>query len=131
MLEPREAEDVYAELSKLVRAQGLDWLIADVYPDTFPQRRGRKAAFVVTRPFTEREKLSLLIEALEAASVGLSLGILNTYETIGEVVHGLKAIGFAPDAERGGVVSVTPDILGKKDNVLRLEILLRELKDSV
>lgn len=154
MLEPQEAADVYSELSKLARAQGLNWLLADVegqialgkqgtrdievtetaltlYPDTFPQRRGRKASFVVTQPLTEREKLLLLVEALEAVSVGLSLGVLNTYETISEVRHDLQAIGFAPDAESAPVMSVTTEILERKDTVLRLGSLFRELKDSV
>jgi hypothetical protein len=154
MLEPSEAAAVYGELSKLAQTHGLDWLIADVevqialgkqgtkdmqvsetvassHPESSPQRRGRKASFVVIEPLTEREKLCLLIEALEAASVGLSLGILETYETIGENIHGLQAIGFAPDVDGGRVTSVTPEILRRKESILRLGTLLRELRESV
>jgi hypothetical protein len=154
MLEPSEAADVYSQLSKLAIAHGLDWLIADVevqialgkqetkdmqvsetvassQPNSSPQRRGRKASFVVIQRLTEREKLCLLIEALEAASVGLSLGILDTYQTIGEVTHGLRAIGFAPDVDGGRVTLVTPDIIERKESILRLGTLLGELKESV
>jgi hypothetical protein len=154
MLEPSEAAAVYSELSKLALAHRLDWLIADVevqialgkqgtkdmqvsetvvssHPNSSPRRTGRKASFVVIQPLTENEKLCLLIEALEAASVGLSLGILDTYQTIGEVIHGLQAIGFAPDVDGGRVTSVTPEILGRKQSILRLGTLLRELKESV
>jgi hypothetical protein len=154
MLEEREAADVFGELSKLALTHGLNWLIGDVEGqialgkqatqdievrdtilsvdfDKSSQRRTRKASFVVTQPFSDREKLLLLIEALEAASVGLSLGIMNTYETIGDVIHDLKAVGFAPDVVRAEVLAVTPEILRTKESVLRLETLLRELKDSV
>lgn len=154
MLEPREATEVYRKLSEIARAEGLDWLIGDVerqialgkegtkdiqvestprglYADHLPKRKGRPAKFIVTQPFTEREKLHLLIEALEAASVGLSLGILNSYEIIGEGLGGVQAIGFAPDTEGSEVMFVRPDILKRKDSVLRLEQLLRELKEVV
>jgi hypothetical protein len=154
MLVEGEAADVYGQLSGIARAHGLEWLIIDVESqialgkqatrdievrDTFltvdshssPQLRRHKASFVVTQPLTERERLFLLIEALEAASVGLSLGILNTYETLGAVNHGLQAIGFAPDAERARIAIVSSEILERKDTVVRLAILLKELKDSV
>jgi hypothetical protein len=154
MLEPTEATAAYAELSKLALAHGLDWLIADVEvqialgkqgttdmkvtetvissrKNSSPQRRGRKASFVVIQPFTEREKLRLLIEALEATSVGLSLGILETYGTIRQFIHGLQAIGFAPDVDGAQVTSVGPKILENKESILRLGTLLRELKESV
>ncbi len=154
MLEPRAASKVYSELSEIIRLEGLDWLIVDVerqialgkagtkdiqvestrqglHSDYFPKRKGRPAKFIVTQPFTEREKLHLLIEALEAASVGLSLGILNSYEIINEGLRDEKTIGFAPDTEGSDVMFVKPDILSRKDSVLRLEQLLRELKEVV
>ncbi len=154
MLEPREAEEVYRELSGIIRGVGLGWLIADVerqislgkqgttdiqveatlsiphseYP---PKRKGRKAAFIVTQPLTERERLHLLIEALEAASVGLSLGIVSCYETIGEGFQALQSIGFAPDTERSEVLQLRPEVLMRKESALRLNKLLRELKEAV
>jgi hypothetical protein len=154
MLEEQEAVGVFSELSRLALSHGLNWLITDVQGQialgkqatqdievkdvivsvdfgTSPQRRAHKASFVVTQPFTEREKLLLLIEALEAASVGLPLGILNTYETIRAGVHDLKGVGFAADVVRAEVLSVTLEALRTKESVLRLEALLRELKDSV
>jgi len=154
MLEPAEATAAYAELSKLALNHGLAWLIADVEVqialgkqattnmkvtetvphsdvDSSPERRGRKASFVLIQPFTEREKLCLLIEALEATSVGLSLGILETYDTIRKSMPGLQAIGFAPDVDDARITSLTPQILENKETILRLEKLLRDLKESV
>ena len=154
MLEPREAAEVYHKLSEIVRAQELHWLIDDVErqialgkegtkdiqvestsrgvpADHLPKRKGRPAKFIVTQPFDEREQLHLLIEALEAVSVGLSLGILNSYEIIGETLSGVQTIGFAPDTEGSKITLVEPDIKGRKGTVLRLEQLLRELKEVV
>ena len=154
MLELREAEEVYSQLSDIVREVGLDWLIADVkhqislgkqgtkeiqveatlrspHAEYLPKRKGRKAAFIVTQPLTERERLHLLIEALEAASVGLSLGIVNCYETIGGGIQDLQSLGFAADTERSEVMHVTPEILMRKESVLQFQILLRELKEAV
>lgn len=154
MLEPREAAEVYRKLSEIARTEGLDWLINDVerqialgkegtkdiqvestprgvQADHLTKRKGRPAKFIVTQPFTEHEKLHLLIEALEAASVGLSLGILTSYEIIGEGLRGVQTIGFAPDTEGSEVMFVGPDILGRKESVLRLDQVLRELKEVV
>lgn len=154
MFEPAEATATYTELSKFAVTHGLAWLIVDVEvqialgkqattnmkvtetlphsrTDSSPERRGRKASFVLIQPFTEREKLCLLIEALEATSVGLSLGILETYDTIRKAIPGLQAIGFAPDADGARVTSLTPKILENKETILRLGKLLRDLKESV
>jgi hypothetical protein len=154
MLEPREAEEVYRHLSDIVRDVGLDWLIADVkhqislgkqvtkeiqveatlrspHAEHLPKRKGRKTAFIVTQPLTERERLHLLIEALEAASVGLSLGIMNCYKTIGGGIQDLQSLGFAADTERSEVMHVPPEIIMRKESVLQFQILLRELKEAV
>jgi hypothetical protein len=154
MLDLKEAEEVFRELSDIVREVGLDWLITDVrrqislgkqgtrdiqveatlrspHAEYLPKRKGRKAEFIVTQPLTERERLHLLIEALEAASVGLSLGIVNCYETIGGGIQDLQSLGFAADTEGSEVVHVTHDILMRKESVVKLQILLRELKEAV
>ena len=154
MLEPREASEVYHRLSEIARAHKLDWLLEDVErqialgkegtkdiqvestlrsvpTDPLPKRKGRLAKFIVTQPFTEHEKLHLLIEALEAVSVGLSLGILNSYEILGETLRGVQTIGFAPDTEGSEITLIEPDIPRRKDSVTRLEQLLKELKEEV
>jgi len=95
------------------------------------QKKGRPAKFIITQPYSEREKLILLVEAIEAASVGLSRGLLNAYEVIGEHLHSLDALGFAPDTEESELRYVKRDFLNKKEAVLRLDKLLHELKEAI
>jgi hypothetical protein len=102
MLEPQEALQVYKELSGIARQVGLQWLLDDVerqialgkeFPkeiqfefnvqghdaEFLSKRKGRSAKFIVTQPFSGREQLLLLIEAIEAASIGLTRGLVNPY----------------------------------------------------
>jgi hypothetical protein len=154
MLDTKEAEKVYNQLSDIIRKAGLDWLIADVthqismgkqgakdiqvettlrspQGDYLPKRKGRKAAFIVTQPLTENEKLLLLIEALEAATVGLSLGIVNCYEIIGEDNNTIQSFGFAADTEVNESMHVDSEILKRKKDVVQLQDFLKELKEVV
>jgi hypothetical protein len=154
MLDSKQAQKVYHQLSGIIRKVGLDWLIADVthqislgkqgtkdiqvestfrspQGDHLPKRKGRKAAFIVTQPLTENEKLLLLIEALEAATVGLSLGIVNCYQIIGQNNNKIKSFGFATDTEQSELMHVDSEILNRKENVLQLQELIKELKEAV
>lgn len=154
MLEPKEASDAYRELSQIATGEGLQWLLEDVErqialgkqatkhiqvestvrgpdADYLPKKKGRPARFIVTGPYSEREKLLLLIEALEAASVGLSRGLLNTYEIIRQDLQDLDALGFAPDTEGSDIMYVKSDFLRKKPDVMRLGELLQELREAV
>jgi len=154
MLEPKEAKEVYLLLSQIVSGEGLEWLLYDVKrqialgkqstkeiqvkskvqeydAEHLPKRRGRPAKFVITQPYSEQEKLHLLIEAIEATSVGLSQGLLNAYEIIGGHLKNLNALGFAPDTEESEVKYVKRDFLKKKAAVFRLSELLRELKEAI
>jgi len=154
LLDPVEAEKVYNRLSDIIRNAGLDWLIADVthqismgkqgakdiqvestlpgpQGDYLPKRKGRRAAFIVTQPLNENERLLLLIEALEAATVGLSLGIVNFYEIIGKDNNQFRSIGFAADNEVNELMHVDLEILNRKKDVLHLQDLLKELKEAV
>ncbi len=154
MLESKEAKEVYSSLSQIVSGEGLEWLLHDVrrqielgkqstkeiqvksavqgydadYP---PKRKGRPAKFVITQPYSEQEKLHLLIEAIEATSVGLSRGLLNAYEIIGGYLKNLDALGFAPDTEESEVKYVKRDLLEKRAAVFRLSELLLELKEAI
>lgn len=154
MLEPKEAKEVYRSLSQIVSGEGLEWLLHDVRrqialgkqstkeiqvkstvqgydADYAPKRKGRPAKFVITQPYSEQEKLHLLIEAIEATSVGLSRGLLNAYEIIGGHLKNLDALGFAPDTEESEVKYVKRDLLEKRAAVFRLSELLRELKEAI
>jgi hypothetical protein len=154
MLEPKEARKVYESLSKILTDEGLEWLLQDVQRQIalgkqstkeiqvestvgastaghHTKKKGRPAKFIVTQPYSEREKLILLVEAIEAASVGLSRGILNTYEVIGEHLHNLDALGFAYDTEESELRYVKRDFLDKKKAVFRLDELLHELKEAI
>jgi hypothetical protein len=154
MLDPKEAEKVYNQLSDIISKAGLDWLIADVrhqismgkqvtkdiqvestldslLGNYHPKRKGRKAAFIVTQPLTENERLLLLIEALEAATVGLSLGIVSCYEIIGKDNNKIKSLGFAPDTEVNELIHIDSEVLKRKKAVLQLKGLLKELKETV
>lgn len=154
MIDPKQAEEIYNQLSDIIRKVGLDWLIADVthqislgkqgtediqveptlrgsQGEYLPKRKGRKAAFIVTQPLTENEELLLLIEALEAATVGLSLGIVNCYEIIGKNNSKIQTFGFATDTEGSEIIHVDSEILKRKKDVLQLQNLLKELKEAV
>jgi len=158
MLESKEAKEVYSSLSQIVSGEGLEWLLhdvrrqielgkqstkeiqvkstvqgydADYHADYPPKRKGRPAKFVITQPYSEQEKLHLLIEAIEATSVGLSQGLLNAYEIIGGHLKNLDALGFAPDTEESEVKYVKRDLLEKKAAVFRLSELLLELKEAI
>ena len=154
MLESKQAKKVYDQLSAIIKKVGLDWLIADVahqislgkqdtqniqvestqrgpQGESVPKRKGRKAAFVVTQPLTENEKLLLLIEALEAATIGLSLGLVNCYEIIGQDNNNIKSFGFATDTVQAEITHVNSEILDRKDKVLQLNKLLKELREVI
>jgi hypothetical protein len=154
MLEHKDVLRVHEELSRIARQSGLQWLLDDVarqialgkestkdikvkstvqgnYADFTPRRKGRPAKFVVTQSFSEREQLLLLIEAIEAASVGLSLGLSNAYSIIDEACQNYCALGFAPDTEGAEVRYVKSDVLLDKPAVEKLQRLLQELKEAV
>ncbi len=154
MLEQKEAQALYHRLSQIVSGEGLDWLLRDVERqialgtettkkiklegktqgydlEHHPKRKGPPAKFIVTQPYSDREKLHILIEAVEATSVGLSLGMLDVYETIGEQLQNLDALGFAPDTGESQIKYVKRDLLEKKQAILRLSELLGELKEAI
>ena len=154
MLEPKEAQEVFRSLSQIASQEGLDWLLHDVQRQIdlgkqstkeiqvestvkgyeagyLPKKKGHPAKFIVTQPYSEQEKLHLLIEAIEAASIGLSRGIFDTFETIGWHLKSLDVLGFAPDTEESERIYVKRDLLEKKQAVVRLSELLQELKEAI
>lgn len=156
MLEEKETQYLYRDLSQLISKEGLDWLLQDVEReialgsektekikfeimaqesdlDYHPKKKkkGPPAKFIVTQPYSDREKLHILLEAIEAISVGLSLGMLDVYETIGEQLQNLDALAFAPDIPESQIKYVKRDFLSKKQAIFQLRDLLGELKEAI
>lgn len=153
-LNPMEAQEAYESLIKIAKESGLDWLVEDVesqirsgkqgtkkiqveistnLPERnyLEKRKSRTAAFVVTESYTNRDKLLILVDAIEAASCGLSIAVLETVGFLDRKLNNFASIEFAPDIERGKVLRVEKDFRYKEKNIHHLSGLLRELREAI
>jgi len=154
-LTPIEAKEVYDELSKIAMSAGLEWLVKDVSAEISlgvqhlqkiktettayseenrysPIRKGKPATFVVIKEFSDNDKLRLLVEAIEAASSGLTLAVERMFHCFSSApTHAISEIAFAPDIEKGKILSIEKHILTKLDAARQLDSLLRELKEEI
>lgn len=153
MLTDLEAEQTYESLTEIAVEAGLDWLVEDVKKeasfgkdlkrkiqteasdyreaDFLPKRKGKPAAFIISEPYTAREKLRLLVDALEAVSVGITLGLAETTRFIGSELQELQTFEFVPDSERSesSRIDLNHDI--QETNSKRLLDCLVELKGEI
>lgn len=154
MLSDTESSHVYEALSKFVRERGLDWILEqvaeqvrfgmeekksvrvgrdDVWPETpdEPRSRRSKVLFAATRPFTEQEKLRLLIDAIQQA-------VVNTTEMEASFREGLGTL----EVPRAGMlvreelnpkfieISESPQV-ERRAGAQKLATLLGELREEV
>jgi hypothetical protein len=154
----READTLYDSLVAELRERGLNWIVAqieeqiavgkltteklpvtetEIYlpnddlfdtPASRPQRRRSKATFVVSRPFTEHEKLSLLIHAIRIGIAELNSIAAEVTEFIDHDLEG-AALEFQPEveSEEGFTIDRSISERAKSDSV-RLLRLLDELE---
>jgi len=151
-LTPSEAITAYNELSRIAASEGLAWLVEDVEraiamgrqslqkikPEAVTEERyvakraGPPADFVVVQQYSEQEKLRLLVDAIEAASCGLSFAVA---EIFGNLSSGqsqpMSSLAFAADAEQGKIFPIDRSFLNQRELAERLHKLLQELKDEI
>ena len=153
-LSPDEASHVYERLARIAPSAGLGWLVRDVEHEIRLGRqtakrlrpsdmhdaaggtnmlpvKGKAATYVVATEYSETDKLRLLIEAIEGATVGLSLGVLECLTLISENLPNLQQIGFAPDEPETEGFLLSTDINKQREAVHRFKGLLDELKEAL
>jgi hypothetical protein len=152
-LDTSEAVEVYNKLFKIAQEAGLEWLIDDVVrqislgkdteePPTetsnsfseifsIDKRRVRQGSFIKAEPYNDKEKLRLLVDALEAASCGLATAVLETFDFLGKNLEDLKSLDFAPSFEKAKVLHVKKDFLNRKEQIDKLTRLFQELREAL
>lgn len=154
-LTPNEARKVYDELALIASEAGLTWLVADVSVEISlgkqsvqkiktettqyaegkeyaPKRKGQPASFVITAAYSENEQLRLLVEALEAASAGTTIAIAHVFDRVlRSKAQTIEKMSFVPDGERRETLTVDRSIFERKENAIKLLLLLRELKEAI
>ena len=154
-LTPSEAAAAYQVLSTIASDAGLEWLVKDVaseislgkqslkkiktestqhlstddYP---PQRLGKPAVFVISSEYSESEKLKLLVEAIEAASLGTTFALAQVLNCLSTSDQQAPAqVVFAPDGESREMFSADKNIFEQKESAMLLQDLLKELKEAI
>jgi hypothetical protein len=153
-LSPNEAQEAYVLLAEIALKSGLRWLIDDVesqiysgkqitkkiqieitdyHPDKYSseKRKGRTAGFIVSEPYNENEKLHLLVDAIEAASCGLSNAVLMTFDFLEHKIRNLTSLEFTPDIKIGKGFKVERDFIYQKEKIEHLSKLLNELRKAI
>lgn len=154
MIEEHEASHTYSELHAALRENSLEWLADDIdkqvslgkeitkeiqvettlrsdQSEEPRKKKGPHAKFVASLPYTPQEKLRLLVDAVGAASIGLSRGLQDTQETIFKNNQNIESIGFAPDVEGIEMREVKRDDAPSEAALSRLERLLKEIREQL
>ena|SRR3972149_1924101 len=142
------------ELSRIAASSGLKWLVEEIerqiglgrqtlrkiktgtidslhQADYRRKPKGKPATFVVAEEYSAQEKLRLLVEAIESASCGLSYALIETFIFLSEKVSSFSYISFASENSRSPSATFDRAILQKKNHAMKLEKLLRELKEAI
>jgi hypothetical protein len=149
MLTQSEAKVSFETLSKIAVKNGLHWLMDDVKlqislgkeqirnirvqnaETNFSHEPSKKRPqFVISEPYDEREKLKLLVDALEAVSVGLSKSTIKIFD----LLQNFNVIEFTPDVshtEESRSLAIEKSYCEKRDQIEKLEKLVNELKDEI
>jgi hypothetical protein len=153
-LNPNEAQMVYGFLVNKAKEYKLGWVVDDVerqislgkevpkkfqteisnyLPDDLysKKRKGKTESFIVGEPYSEKEKLYILIDAIEATTCGLSRAVLQTIEFLKSKLKDLDSLEFIPDIEHGRGLLISKEFIYKTQQVEQLFGLLKELKEVI
>lgn len=154
-----ECEFAYGRITAAMRTQKLEWLVAQVeekirfgrpltkkvrmvpeeiedlavYPSEGPARRARQVLVTATRPYTNEERLRILIEALQHAIVERH----DMEDVVRRSIHhatktnSLVALVRA-DAEGAAPIHIPPEADAQRtENVRRLSRTLQTLRERI
>lgn len=156
-----EIEEVYNQLARYMKQNELGWILAQVeeeialghvftekisvapdesffyYDDTRnleklkKNKLNSKANFVISKPYSEKEKLELLIDSVEIGIVNLVEVTHSLFETISEDTNGTE-IKFEPEADIKESFDLTHGfITNSKEKSEKLLTLLNELRGEL
>ena len=150
-----ELSQIFTQLGAVLVEVKLGWLLSDVEYDISrgreverkiptltsslkaelgdrPQRKGKSATFITTVPYTNLEKLMLLIDAIEAVTVGLPKGLTSCLSSMSNSKSRIGKLVFCDDKEG----SDERDVFGDFSDYLAMEKhslmkkLLGELREA-
>lgn len=105
-------------------------VFSDMGTHRIKSRRSKKEAFLKTREYTSKERLLILIDAIEHAVVNTSLMVHETVEYFGEE-HRIQAITFYSEEDQTFKTFTKSDGDQRLSSSLHLKTLLGQLRRQI
>ena len=151
MLAESEAVEAYSTLTRAAIEAGLKWVVVDAEQQIAlgveeakvlkgQHRKSRQSVdvepfpsgkFVVSRPLDSSERLRVMIDALQAATSGLSAAVVDTVDYLDSVGQAFDRVVFASDSQHEDTREIRRSQLPTREAIAKLDRLLHELKEAL